>query len=136
MDIHKMIEDLSLSDRVVLIEDAADEELPALLRHARVFIYPAIAEGFGMPPLEAMACGVPVVVSNKTSLPEVVGDAGVLVNPLDVDALTRAICSAMSDDPLRDRLRKAGPERAQRFSWQESARRVRERYLVYLEGRQ
>lgn len=134
VDIHKMIGDLSLTDRVILIGDADDTELPALMRHARVFIYPAIAEGFGMPPLEAMACGVPVIVSNLTSLPEVVGDAGVLVDPLDTDALTKAISVTLNDVPSRSRLRQAGPERAQKFSWPESAKLVRERYLAYLKG--
>ncbi|MBU2537745.1 MAG: glycosyltransferase family 4 protein [Proteobacteria bacterium] len=136
VNIQKMIDNLSLSDRVVLIDDADDSELPALMRHASMFIYPAIAEGFGMPPLEAMSCGVPVITSNLTSLPEVVGNAGVLVNPLDTTALTRAISVILHDAPLRSRLRQAGIERSQKFSWLESAKLVRERYLAYLKGQQ
>jgi len=134
VDIHNMIGELGLSGRVVLIGNANDAELPALLRHASMFIYPAIAEGFGMPPLEAMASGVPVVASNLTSLPEVVGDAGVLVDPLDTDALAKAIFVTLNDVPLRSRLRQAGPERAQKFSWLESAKLVRECYLACLKA--
>lgn len=134
IDIQAMINYLGLSGRVMVIEDAGDAELPALLRHCRVFIYPAIAEGFGMPPLEAMACGVPVVVSNMSALPEVVGNAGILVDPLDTDALAKAIFVALTDAPLRSKLKEVGPEQSQKFSWRGSAKLVRECYLSHLRG--
>lgn len=135
VNILKMIDELSLSGRVILIEDVNDEELPALLRHASVFVYPAIAEGFGMPPLEAMACGVPVIVSNLTALPEVVSNAGIQVNPLDTNELTNAMSMILNNGVLRSKLRLAGIEQAHKFSWSKSAELVRERYLACLENR-
>lgn len=121
---------LNLAGRVHLIEDADDRELPALYRNARLFVYPAYAEGFGMPPLEALASGVPVVSSNTTSIPEVVGDAGLLVNPDDEMALAAAMGKILSDPALAIRLVNAGLEQAVQFSWIESARRVRQQYLA------
>jgi glycosyltransferase involved in cell wall biosynthesis len=88
---------------------------------AAVFAYPSLYEGFGLPPLEAMACGTPVVVSNTTSLPEVVGRAGLLVPPLDERALATALRRVLEDDHLASRLRQASLERAATFSWRRMA---------------
>ena len=98
-----------------------DEDLVTLYAHADMFVYPSLYEGFGLPVLEAMACGVPVVTSNVTSIPEVAGDAAVLVDPLDVAALTGAIGRVLSDEALRRALREKGPRRAAHFSWKQTA---------------
>jgi glycosyltransferase involved in cell wall biosynthesis len=92
-------------------------ELPPLLRGARALVLPSLAEGFGLPAVEAMACGTPVIASNVSALPEVVGDAALLVDPLDVAALGDAIARVLSDDRLRKELSARGRERAARFSW-------------------
>jgi len=97
---------------------------PALMAGARAFVYPSLYEGFGLPPLEAMACGTPVLTSNVASLPEVVGDAAMLVDPRDVRALAAAMERLWNDAPLRDDLRTRGLARAARFSWEETARRT------------
>jgi alpha-1,3-rhamnosyl/mannosyltransferase len=98
-----------------------DEKLPVLYSGARVFVYPSLYEGFGLPPLEAMACGSPVIVSNRSSLPEVVGDAGLQVEALDVDALADAMRRVIENDDLRAMLGRKGIERAASFSWQKCA---------------
>jgi glycosyltransferase involved in cell wall biosynthesis len=89
-----------------------------------VFVFPSLYEGFGLPPLEAMAHGTPVVTSNASSLPEVVGKAAVLVNPENVFEIMRAIHRVLLDQPLRTSLRERGYEQAQRFSWDTSARKI------------
>ncbi len=107
--------------QIRLLGFVADEALPALYSGARVFVYPSLYEGFGLPPLEAMACGAPVIVSNRSSLPEVVGDAGLQVDALDVDGLAEAMLSVIENDELRTSLGKRGIERASTFSWQRCA---------------
>jgi glycosyltransferase involved in cell wall biosynthesis len=98
-----------------------DRDLPALYSAAEVFVFPSLYEGFGLPPLEAMACGAPVVTSNASSLPEVVGDAALTVDPYDVDGLAAAIERALTDEGLRAELRRRGLERAARFTWERAA---------------
>jgi glycosyltransferase involved in cell wall biosynthesis len=110
------IDSLGLTGRVVVTGEVPLEELALLYAAAEVFVFPSLAEGFGLPPLEAMACGTPVISSNATSLPEVVGDAGVLVDPYDVDALARAILDVTSSERLRRELREKGIARAATFS--------------------
>lgn len=95
---------------------------------AKVFIFPSLYEGFGLPPLEAMALGTPVVTSNTTSLPEVVGNAAVLVNPDNVFDIMRALHRVLLDQALRDKLKQRGYEQAARFSWEASARRILDAY--------
>ena len=87
-------------------------------------VYPSLYEGFGLPPLEAMASGTPVVASNQASLPEVVGDAGVQVDPLDVEAIADGVFRVISDSMLRNELQRKGLARAKQFSWDETARRT------------
>jgi glycosyltransferase involved in cell wall biosynthesis len=99
-----------------------DEDLPALVAGAALFVYPSLYEGFGLPPLEALAAGVPVVTSNSSSLPEVVGDAALLCDPLDPADIARHMAAPLSDDRLAARLRDSGPLRAARFSWRRTAR--------------
>lgn len=110
------------------------EDLPAIYSAAEVFAYPSIYEGFGLPPLEAMACGTPVVTGNTSSLPEVVGDAGLLVDPLDTAALAAALTRLLDDAPLRDRLRQVGFARAATFTWRETARRTLSVYEAVMGG--
>ena len=110
----------------------ADEELARLYASARMLIYPSLYEGFGLPPLEAMASGTPVIVSNVSSLPEVVGDAGIQVDPHDVDALREAIRRLAEDDGHWEALRSAGLARAAQFSWARCARETLEVYRKVL----
>lgn len=104
-------------DRIHLLGPVTDDEKAALLARAHVFAYPSFWEGFGFPPLEAMAAGVPVVASAAGSLPEVLGDAALLANPLDPAAIARALTRALTDDALRANLRARGFARATRYRW-------------------
>ena len=105
-----------------------EETLAVMYRLAGVFVFPSLYEGFGLPPLEAMASGTPVVTSNVSSLPEVAGDAAVLVDPYDAGAIAEGMYRVLTDNALRSELRRRGPERARQFSWESSVRRVREIY--------
>jgi glycosyltransferase involved in cell wall biosynthesis len=115
---------IGVSDRLVFLGDVPDERLPELYRGAVAFVFPSLHEGFGLPPLEAMACGTPVVSSLATSLGEVVGDAAVAVDPLDVDSIAAGIDSIVGSEQLRRDLKARGLARAARFSWDETARRT------------
>lgn len=106
---------------------------PALHAGARAFVYPSLYEGFGFPPLEAMACGTPVLTSNVSSLPEVVGDAALLVDPEDVSALAEGLTRLWGDDRLRDELRARGLARAREFSWDRTARLTLDVYRSVLD---
>lgn len=110
-----------LPPRLYFTGRVPDELLPPLYAGALAFVYPSLYEGFGLPPLEAMACGTPVLASNAASLPEVVGDAGLLVNPYDVEAIAHGIRQLVQDGTLREELRRKGLERARRFTWERTA---------------
>jgi glycosyltransferase involved in cell wall biosynthesis len=116
------------ANRIHLLENVSDAELPALYRNASMFVYPSYAEGFGMPPLEAMASGTPVVCSKATALPEVVGDAGLLVDPSSVAQIRGAMALLLEDRGLAEKLSKAGLAKAQEFSWNAAAARVADVY--------
>jgi glycosyltransferase involved in cell wall biosynthesis len=105
------------NSRVVYTGYIDDEDLSAVYSGATAFIFPSLYEGFGLPPLEAMKCGTPVICSNATSLPEVVGDAGILINPKDEDALCQAMLNVLKDSSLLQELHQKGLVRAQQFSW-------------------
>src|SRR5687767_3931475 len=99
-------------------------DLPPLYSGALCFVYPSYFEGFGLPPLEAMKCGAPVIVGDRTSLPEVVGDAAVLVDPFAIESIASAMQRVIVDSSLREQLRVKGFERAKLFDWQETARQT------------
>jgi glycosyltransferase involved in cell wall biosynthesis len=114
----------SKRERIRFLGYVDEADKPALYSAASVFAYPSHYEGFGMPPLEAMACGTPVIASHASSLPEVVGDAGLLIDPHDFTALVDGLTAMLTDMRLRDAFRDAGPQRAARFSWENSAERL------------
>ncbi len=116
-----LIDALGLGDRVHRPGYIPSDELARWYNAAEVLAYPSAYEGFGMPPAEAMACGTPVVVSNASSLPEVVGGAGLIVPPGDVDALAPSLGQVLGDAGLRDELRERGPRQAARFTWERTA---------------
>jgi glycosyltransferase involved in cell wall biosynthesis len=104
------------------------EVLRIFYDEAKIFVFPSLYEGFGLPPLEAMAHGTPVVTSAVSSLPEVVGKAAVLVNPENVFEIMRALHRVLTDQPLRDRMKELGYQQAARFSWETSVRRILDAY--------
>ena len=105
-----------------------DDDLPAVYRGAELVVFPSLYEGFGLPLLEAMACGVPVVAADTSALPEVAGGAAMLVDPLDVEGMAQAMARVLGDEALRGRLRDAGIARAAQFSWETAARRTLDAY--------
>ena len=119
--VFRTISGLQLSEDVIWAGYAKTEEMVALYNLADVFVFPSLYEGFGLPPLEAMACGTPVVVSNISSLPEVVGDAGLVVDPLSEEDIAEAILRIVDDAGLAHYLSEKGVMRAKQFSWQRTA---------------
>lgn len=120
--VFERVASLGLAGSVVFLGEVPNRLLPALYTGALVFVYPSLYEGFGLPPLEAMACGTPVVTSNTSSLPEVVGDAGVMVDPRDVDGLAGALDGLLADPAWRAALSARGLRRAASFTWDRAAR--------------
>lgn len=121
-EVDTVLDELKLGDAVRFLGGVPNEELVYLYNAAKVFVFPSIYEGFGLPPLEAMACGTPVIVSKVSSLPEVVGDAALLINPEDVEELTVNMWRVLSDNNLRAEMRAKGLKRAAKFSWERAAR--------------
>lgn len=129
--IHAAARDLGLEAEVRFLDDVPDDALPALVRHCRVFAYPSFAEGFGMPVLEAMASGVPVVTSSTTSLPEVAGDAAITADPHSPADIARALSLLAFDETSREHAVAAGLAQAARFSWRASAEVLVERFRTH-----
>lgn len=123
-DLERLLGSLGLRDRVIFLGHVADDDLPGLYSLATVFAYVPFAEGFGIPPLEAMACGTPVLTSDTTSLPEVVGDAGLCVSPHSVDAIAEGLASLVGDSALRRDLAARGLGRAAQFTWESTAQKT------------
>lgn len=123
-----------LKHRVILAGYIPDSDLSAIYSGALAFVYPSIYEGFGLPPLEAMQCGVPVITSNTSSLPEVVGDAGIMIDPKDEDALCQAMLDLINNQTLRTELSHKGLERAKQFSWAKCAEQTVEVYRIAAEN--
>jgi glycosyltransferase involved in cell wall biosynthesis len=122
--IYRRVEELRLQGQVHFPGYVADEDLPALYSLADLFVFPSLYEGFGLPVLEAMACGTPVVTSNTSSLPEVVGDAGLTVDPHDVEALAEAMRQLLGDVGLRDAMVQRGLLQARQFTWSGAAEQL------------
>src|SRR4029079_11022849 len=113
-----------IASRVKRLGAVPKDDLVALYNAAAAFVFPSLSEGFGIPPLEAFACGCPVICSNATSLPEVVGDAALMFDPQDAHALAAHLQAAASDAGLRERLRRAGFERVRQFSYTRTAQEL------------
>jgi glycosyltransferase involved in cell wall biosynthesis len=120
----RTLEETGARESIVLTGYVPGADLPALYSGALCFVYPSYFEGFGLPPLEAMKCGTPVIVGNATSLPEVVGDAGLQVDPFDIEAIAGAIGELLNNPALRKELSVRGLERARMFDWRETARQT------------
>lgn len=121
-DFKELIIDLKLDSRVILTGYVPNEELSSLYSGAEVFVYPSLYEGFGLPVLEAMQCGCPVITSNNSSMPEVAGDAGILVNALSIDDIYKAIDMVMSNKKIKRYMLNKGLERAKAYSWEKSGK--------------
>jgi glycosyltransferase involved in cell wall biosynthesis len=128
------VDALNLHDSVCFVGFVPDDHLPDLYRGALLFVYPSLYEGFGLPVLEAMACGTPVITSNGTSLPEVAGDAALLVDPTRPEALAEAMTAILADGELRQALRAKGLARAQAFAWNVVAEQTVAVYRTVVDG--
>jgi len=126
--LRRAVHDLQLHQYVRFLGHLPEETLAVMYRLAAVLVFPSLYEGFGLPPLEAMASGTPVVTSNVSSLPEVAGDAAVLVDPYDPEAIADGIYRVLTDERLRRDMVHKGIARAGQFSWEQSVRRVRAIY--------
>ncbi len=122
--LRESISSLGLENKVMFLGYLPDEDIPLLYKAAEVFVYPSLLEGFGLPPLEAMACGTATVVSSIPSLLEVVGDSALKVNPNNVDGFAQAIYQLINNTNRRQQLEKEGRKRAELFSWRETARKT------------
>jgi glycosyltransferase involved in cell wall biosynthesis len=131
----RAVEQSGVAANVIFTGYVPERDLPALYTGALCFVYPSYFEGFGLPPLEAMSCGAPVIAGDRTSLPEVVGDAGMLVNPFDTDAIGAGLARLIDDEDLRATLRQRGLERAARFNWRDTARQTLQVYEQATGGR-
>jgi len=121
-EVFARVEELDLTGDVLFPGYISPDELPLWYNAAEMFVYPSLYEGFGLPPLEAMACGTPVITSNVSSLPEVVGEAGLTVDPMDSKGLAEAMNQVLGDEVLRQSMRERGLARAGHFSWAKAAR--------------
>lgn len=120
--IFDIVKNLNMDKCIIFTGYVDEKDAPILIKGAEVFLFPSIYEGFGMPPLEAMACGTPVLVSNVSSLPEVVGDAGFLVDPFSVDSIKEGIEILIKDEGKRNELSKLGMERVKLYTWDNAAK--------------
>jgi glycosyltransferase involved in cell wall biosynthesis len=127
-DLFQKIEQLGLGKDVIFLDFVPHQDLPVLYSGADIFVYPSLYEGFGLPVLEAMACGTPVICSNVSSLPEIAGDAAILVDPHHVEELSQAIYCLLMDAAKKEELREKGLKRAQMFSWEKTASKTLEVY--------
>lgn len=127
-EVYETVEQLDLKKYVAFLGRVPSEDLVYLYNAARLFVHPSFYEGFGLTPLEAMTCGTPVIVSNTSALPEVVGDAALMINPHDIDGLTVALWRVLTEEELRQDLIERGLKRAKKFLWRDAARKTLEVY--------
>jgi glycosyltransferase involved in cell wall biosynthesis len=127
-EMYKTLDETKLHDAVHLIGFAADEDIPALYSGAEAVVFPSLYEGFGFPVLEGMACGTPVITSNVSSLPEVAGDAAIMLDPYDVEAIADAIRRVLEDSELRASMIERGFAQAAKFTWENSAKQLHQIY--------
>ncbi len=120
--------ELGLQDRVIFLGEVAEADLPALYSGATLFVFPSLYEGFGLPVLEAIACGTPVVCSNTSSLPEIVGEAALTFDPLDVTEMAARIEEVLHNEALQEEMREKGLQQAAKFSWERTAQETLEVY--------
>jgi len=123
-EIFQRIKELKLENKIIFLDYVPGKDLPSLYNKAICFIYPSLYEGFGLPPLEAMACGCPVITSNISSLPEVVGNAAILVNPYKIDEITSALRKILTNEGLQQEFKKKGLAQAQKFSWRKTSEHI------------
>lgn len=123
-----LIKELNLQSDIMFVGYLPERDMPRFYNAADLLVFPSFYEGFGLPPLEAMACGTPVVTSNASSLPEVVGDAGIMIDPNDSDRLANAMYNVLTDNGLKEDMIKKGLKRAKMFSWERAAEEVLEVY--------
>jgi len=120
-ELGQIIRDYNLTEKVVFPGFVKDEDLPYIYNKASLFVFPSLYEGFGLPPLEAMACGVPVISSGTSSLPEVIGKAGILVNPNREEEIAKAMRYVLTNPDVAKQMTKKGLKQAKKFSWQKTA---------------
>lgn len=121
---HEVLQEINQSscrDKIVMTQFVADEDKSALYNLASLFVYPSIFEGFGLPPVEAMSCGVPVIVSNNSCFPEVIGDAGILIDPYQPEEIYQAMRAVLLDKDLHGMLSARGLKRCKELNWQKAA---------------
>ena len=128
--IFEEIESSGMEKSIRILGVVRDEDLPLLYNCADLFVYPSLYEGFGLPPLEAMACGVPIITSNTSSLPEVVGNAGIMVDPNDIESLSDEMYRVLKDEELKHRMSRDGLKRSKMFTWEKMVNEVLETYEV------
>jgi glycosyltransferase involved in cell wall biosynthesis len=131
-NLNELIESLNLKDKIIRLDYVPEEDLVFLYNAADVFVYPSSYEGFGLPVLEAMTCGTPIVTSNFSSLPEIVADAGLLVDPTNTEELKEALLKILSDKEVAKTLSKRGKERAELFTWKKTAEKTLQVFNVVL----
>jgi glycosyltransferase involved in cell wall biosynthesis len=127
-DIFETVRNFDLKDNIIFTKYIPDEDLSPLIRGALAFVFPSIYEGFGLPPLEAMACKVPVIVSDAASLPEVVGDCAIIVDPFDTDSIKNGMLTVYEDTEFSAEIAEKGMQRARKFTWEQSAKDLWEVY--------
>ncbi len=124
----RKLDSLGITQDVMFIDHLSEVDLAYIYASAALLAYPSLYEGFGLPPLEAMACGCPVVASNTSSLPEVIGEAGIMVDPYDTDSLAQAMKEVLTNRKLRDEMVNKGLEQSKRFSWERAAEQTQQVY--------